>query len=242
MSSSRLILEVERLFVKRGGKRVLDLPSLTLAENETLAVIGPNGAGKSSLLLSVAGLLPPASGQLRFKGEEIDLSRDTTAYRRRLTMVFQDPLLFDRSVEENIATGLTIRRIGQQELRRQVDESLERFKITHLGRRSARALSGGEAQRVALARAFAVQPELVLLDEPFNSLDPLARKALCEDLAQNLHLSGVAAIITSHDRDKVQRLADRVLVLEKGRIVQCGTAEELRQQPVNSFTAAFFGG
>lgn len=243
MNSNAALLEVEGLLVKRGGKRVLELPNLTLAEGETLAVIGPNGAGKSSLLLSIAGLLPPASGRLHLKGELIDLTGDTTAYRRRLTMVFQEPLLFDQTVLENVATGLRLRGgISRQELHRRADEALERFRITRLGRRAARTLSGGEAQRVALARAFAVQPELILLDEPFNALDPLARRALAEDLAHNLHQAGVAAIITSHDRDKVVRLADRVMALEKGRIVQYGTADELQQQPATPFVAAFFGG
>lgn len=242
MTGHSAMLELEGLYVKRGGKRVLDLPRLTLAEKEVLAVIGPNGAGKSTLLLSIAGLLPPDSGLLRFKGKAIDLSGNTTAYRRRLTMVFQDPLLFDCTVEENVATGLRIRGIGGKELHRQVDLALERFKITHLGRRSARALSGGEAQRVALARAFALQPELVLMDEPFNALDPLARRVLVDDLAHNLHLAGTAAIITSHDRDKVQRLANRVLVLDKGRPVQYGTVDELQQKPHHPFVAAFFGG
>lgn len=243
MNSNAALLEVEGLLVKRGGKRVLELPNLPLAEGETLAVIGPNGAGKSSLLLSIAGLLPPASGRLHLKGELIDLTEDTTAYRRRLTMVFQEPLLFDQTVLENVATGLRLRGgISRQELHRRADEALERFRITRLGRRAARTLSGGEAQRVALARAFAVQPELILLDEPFNALDPLARRALAEDLAHNLHQAGVAAIITSHDRDKVVRLADRVMALEKGRMVQYGTADELQQQPATPFVAAFFGG
>lgn len=235
------LLEAKGLLVERGASRVLDIPSFCLHENETVVVIGPNGAGKSSLLLSLANLIPVASGSLFFKGERIDYNADGTGYRRRLAMVFQEPLLFDATVAENVAAGLKIRGTSPHDIRQRVDECMQRFRISHLSGRSARRLSGGEAQRTSLARAFATRPELILLDEPFSSLDPLARRDLIDDLRSSLHASGVAAVIATHDREKVVNLSDRIVVMEGGSIVQSAEPATAMQQPVNPFAAAFFG-
>ncbi len=239
--TDKVLLEAKALVVERGGSRVLDLPGFVLRENETVAIIGPNGAGKSSLLLSLANLIPVSSGHLYFRQEEIQFSRDGTGYRRRLAMVFQEPLLFDTTVAENVASGLKIRGKGRRETAEKVDECLERFRISHLAGRSARKLSGGEAQRTSLARAFATEPELILLDEPFSSLDLLARKALLEDLGNSIRSSGVTALITTHHREEVYHLADRVVVMEGGTIIQSGNFASLTEQPVNQFVAAFLG-
>jgi tungstate transport system ATP-binding protein len=232
------ILEVENLRIRRGGVQVLDLPLFSVAAEEKVAVVGPNGAGKSSLLLGLACLLRRETGTISFRGERV-MERGETAYRRKIAMVFQDPLLFDTTVIDNVAEGLRIRGKARGEARDIAWDSLELFKVGHLAGRSAHKLSGGEAQRVSLARAFAVRPELLLMDEPFSSLDLPTRILLAEDLGRILHESGTAAIIATHDRIEAFHIVDRLVVMDNGAVVQQGSPKEVLQQPVNAFVAAF---
>ena len=241
MNGDRIILEAKNLVVRRGGVEVLSVPEFTLAEHESVALIGPNGAGKSTLLLALATLLQPTSGEVRFHGSRVKALDRDTSYRRRIAMVFQEPLLFDMTVFDNVASGLKIRGIPGGEIRQRVGECLERFRIDHLAERSARRLSGGEVQRTSLARAFATGPEVVLLDEPFVALDPPTRHALMVDLAEVLRESGSAAIIATHDQMEALRLADRMVVMQGGRIVQSGTTAEVTANPANEFAASFVG-
>ncbi len=241
MNNNDVILEASNLTVSRGGVEVLSVPEFSLREHESVALIGPNGAGKSTLLLTLATLLQPSRGEVRFHGSPVVASTQDTSYRRRIAMVFQEPLLFDATVFDNVASGLKIRGIPRDEIRERVVLCLERFRIGHLSERSARRLSGGEAQRTSLARAFATRPEVVLLDEPFVALDPPTRQALMEDLEQVLRESGSAAIIATHDQLEALRLADRMVVMQGGRIVQAGTPVEVMNQPANAFVATFVG-
>jgi tungstate transport system ATP-binding protein len=156
-------------------------------------------------------------------------------------MVFQEPLLFDTTVFNNIASGLRIRRIEKDKTHARVTEQLERFGIKHLRQRSARTLSGGEAQRTSLARAFALQPEILLLDEPFASLDPPTRDSLIEDLESILQQTRTTAIFATHDRLEALRLSNRIAVMNGGSILQIGSAEEVMNRPVNEFVASFVG-
>jgi tungstate transport system ATP-binding protein len=235
------LLEARNLVVKRGGAEVLRVPGFDLFEHETVALIGPNGAGKSSLMLALASLLNLGAGEIRYKGSPLSGSGGATAYRRRIAMVFQEPLLFDATVFDNVATGLKIRNVARNEMRERVESCLERFRVAHLAGRSARKLSGGEAQRVSLARAFATRPEVILLDEPFVALDPPTRQALMDDLELVLRESGTAALIATHDQLEALRLADRMVVMHDGRIVQSGSPVEIMQQPANTFVATFVG-
>ena len=235
------LLEVRDLIVARGGAEVVRIPSFSLDEHETMALIGPNGSGKSSFMLSLASLLRPTSGQIHFRGEPLNYDGSETAFRRKIAMVFQEPLLFDTTVYDNVAAGLKIRRVPEPETRKRVGACMERFRIAHLSGRSARKLSGGEAQRTSLARAFATAPELILLDEPFVALDPPTRQALTEDLEHVLRESGTAAIITTHDQTEALRLADRMAVMQNGTIIQSGTPSNVMSQPVNEFVATFVG-
>jgi tungstate transport system ATP-binding protein len=164
-----------------------------------------------------------------------------TDFRRKLAMVFQDPLLFDATVFDNVAAGLKIRRLPAAVIRERVTSCMERFRIAHLADRSARKLSGGEAQRTSLARAFATRPEVILLDEPFASLDPPTRQALMDDLEQVLRESGTAALIATHDQSEALRLADRMMVMNNGAIIQAGTPAEVMTNPANTFVASFVG-
>ena len=238
MSEKTALLQVDGLRIRRGGVQVLDLPRFSISAEEKVAVIGPNGAGKSSLLLGLACLIQRECGTISFQGEEVT-PREEISFRRRIAMVFQEPLLFDTTVLDNVAEGLRIRGWGRAEARKAAMESLELFKVGHLDGRSAHKLSGGEAQRVSLARAFAVRPKLILMDEPFSSLDLPTRILLAEDLGRILHESGTAALIATHDRIEALRVVDRLVVMDGGKIIQEGTPQEVIAQPANAFVAAF---
>ena len=241
MTTAKALLEARDLVVARGGTEVLRVPSFDLYEHESVALIGPNGAGKSSLMLALASLLPLTAGKIRYNGAPVVASGGATAYRRRIAMVFQEPLLFDATVFDNVAAGLKIRGISRSEIRERVGSCLERFRIAHLADRSARKLSGGESQRTSLARAFATRPEVILLDEPFVALDPPTRQMLMDDLEQVLRESGTAALIATHDQLEALRLADRMVVMNGGEIVQSGTPAEVMSRPENAFVATFVG-
>ena len=236
---SNVLLQAEDLLVRRGGVTVLDIGALDVLSGQVLALIGPNGAGKSTLLLTLAGLLKPVQGRLLFRGEQI--GNGGFDYRRHIAMVFQEPLLFDTTVFENVATGLKIRGVGRAEIGRMVPEYLERFGVGHLAKRSARKLSGGEAQRTSLARAFVTKPEIVFLDEPFSSLDPPTRDALTGDLEQILCETHTTAVASTHDQTEALRLADRIAVVNGGRIAQIGPVAEIMNRPANEFVASFVG-
>ena len=238
MSEKTALLHVEGLQIRRGGVQVLDLPLFSIFAEEKVAVIGPNGAGKSSLLLGLACLIERECGTITYQGEDVTPRRETQ-FRRQIAMLFQEPLLFDTTVLDNVAEGLRIRGWGRGAAREAAMESLELFKVGNLADRSAHKLSGGEAQRVSLARAFAVRPKLILMDEPFSSLDLPTRIVLAEDLGRILHESGTAAIIATHDRIEALRVVDRLVVMDGGVIVQEGNPQEVIANPVNSFVAAF---
>jgi tungstate transport system ATP-binding protein len=235
------LLEVRGLRIRKGGADLLDVTELAVAAGETLSLIGPNGAGKSTLLLALSGIESLAAGELVFRGERVPVGAAALAYRRCVAMVFQEPLLFDTTVFENVAAGLRLRGLAKGEIARRVGENLERFRIANLADRSARTLSGGEAQRTSLARAMAVAPEVLLLDEPFAALDQPSREALLEDLAHTLRETGTTTVFATHDRAEAQRIADRVAVLEGGHLRQVGSAEEVLRRPANAFVAAFVG-
>jgi tungstate transport system ATP-binding protein len=241
MNPEKPILEVKNLHVKRGGVSVLDISSLSVYEGKVLCLIGPNGAGKSTLLLAMSRLLKSVSGDIYFRGQRIDSNNAIVTYRRHIAMVFQEPLLFDTTVFENVASGLNIRGAGQGEIKSVVEEYVERFGISHLIKRSARKLSGGEAQRTSLARAFAVKPDIIYLDEPFSSLDPPTRESLIEDLERILHETKTTAVMATHDQMEALRISDQMAVMNQGKIVQLGTPTEVMNSPVDEFVASFVG-
>jgi len=235
------ILEAKNLKVKRGGALILDVPSCLIHEGEILSLIGPNGAGKTTLLQTLSYLLKPFQGQIFFRGEKVETNHSVLEYRRKLAMVFQEPLLFDATVFNNVASGLKIRGMKRGKIRDRVMEQLSRFGISHLNDRSAKTLSGGEAQRTSLARAFALQPEILLLDEPFTSLDPPTRDSLIEDLENILQQTRTTAIFATHDRLEALRLSNQIAVMNAGRILQIGSPSEVMNQPVDEFVASFVG-
>ena len=241
MNDTAPILEVRDLLVRRGGVDVLHIDNLVIQNGETLSLIGPNGAGKSTLLLALGRLIPAAGGAILFKGEAIHGNNGIIDYRRKLAMVFQEPLLFDATVYDNVAAGLKIRGVKKSAIHQRVAFCLAHFGISHLVDRHARKLSGGEAQRTSLARAFAVEPEIILLDEPFSSLDPPTRESLIEDLQRILKDTKTTALLTTHDRIEALRISDRMAVMKEGQIIQIGHPELVMNQPVDEFVASFIG-
>jgi len=235
------VLAADRLRVERGGATVLDVPSLAVSGGETLAVVGPNGAGKSTLLLALATILKPAAGVVLFRGMPVGSGEAALPYRRRIAVAFQEPLLFDGTVAWNAAEGLRLRKVPAAEAARRAGEMLGKLKVSHLASRSARTLSGGEAQRVSLARAFAVDPEVIFLDEPFSALDPGSREGIVEDLETALRESGTTAVFVTHDRVDALRLGDRIAVMIGGRIAQVGTPDEVMNRPADWDVASFVG-
>jgi tungstate transport system ATP-binding protein len=174
-----------------------------------------------------------------FRGQRVTGSSDLLAYRRRVTMVFQESLLLNTTVFGNVATGLKLRGIPGTEAAARVMENLNRFGIHHLMDRSARTLSGGEAQRTSLARALAIRPELLLLDEPFGALDPPTREALMEDLQVVLRDTRTTTVLATHDRLEALQLSDRIGVMAAGRIIQIGSPREVMGSPADDLVAAF---
>lgn len=237
----REMLRVEALRVERGVQTVLDVPALSLVQGETLAIMGPNGAGKSTLLLVLALLLPPTSGELWLDGQRVDFGGDLAALRRRLAVVFQEPLLLNQSVEDNIALGLRLRGVRGKEIQARVSHWLARFGISHLARRAARTLSGGEAQRTSLARAFVLAPDILFLDEPFSALDTPTRAALVEGLGEVIKETGVTTVFVTHDRDEALSLGDRLGVMIDGRLLQVGLPEQVFGEPSDPEVARFMG-
>ena len=230
--SARAVVELAGVRVTYGPATVLDVAALGVAPGEVLAVIGPNGSGKSTLLRVVGLLERPAQGTVRIHGRSAD-ARHALAERRRMATVFQRPLLADMTVAENVALGLRFRGLGADAQDTRVSRWLERLNILPLRDQRARTLSGGQAQRVALARALVLEPELLLLDEPFAGLDEPSRDALLPDVGAILRHDRVTTFLVTHDRGEAQALADRVAVLMAGRIVQLDTTARVFQAPVS---------
>jgi tungstate transport system ATP-binding protein len=231
------LLELTDIVVRRGRDTTLAVDRLDVEAGEVLAVIGPNGAGKTTLLQVAAALLSPASGEVRFEGRAVQ--DDPLAYRRRLAVVMQEALLIDGTVLDNVALGMKLRGVGRAERRQRALAWLGRFGIAALAGRPARRISGGEAQRASLARAFAIEPRLLLLDEPFSGLDQPTRTALTADLAAVLRETGTTAIFVSHDREEAMQLADRVAVVLDGRLRQVGPTQSVFGAPVDEEVATF---
>jgi tungstate transport system ATP-binding protein len=234
----RTLVEISDLSVKRGGHPALQLDELSILDGEVLAVVGPNGAGKSTLLLTLARLLKPERGKILFSGEQAGAESDTV-YRRRIALVMQDPLLFDTSVFENVASGLRFRGISKDVIHRDVPLWLERLGVGHLSKRRANELSGGEAQRVSLARALVLKPQMLLLDEPFSALDPPTRSRLLDDLGALLDETATTTVFVTHDLNEAAQLAGRMAVIVGNRLRQVGNADEVFASPADEDVAQF---
>jgi ABC-type Fe3+/spermidine/putrescine transport system ATPase subunit len=232
-----------RELAARLGRFKLEALSFTAAPGEPLAILGPNGSGKTTLLRLIAGLQAPRAGEIAW-GETV-LSEPgrvrVPPAERGVSLLFQEAVLFPHlDVRENVALGLPPG-FPREEGRARVDRALASMRIPELERRAVPDLSGGEQQRVALARALVDLPRLLLLDEPFHSLDGPVRRAIIEELRGLCRERGIAALLVTHDLDEAALFADRILLLRDGRRLQEGTMESLYREPVDLWAARFLG-
>ena len=222
-----------------GATVALESIDLAVARGELIALLGPSGCGKTTLLQIIAGFLQPSRGAVSFDGVRIDR---TPANRRRIGMVFQNYALFPHlTVAENVAYGLRARKSPGAMVKQRVAEMLARVQMTSFGDRFPRQLSGGQQQRVALARALAIDPVLVLLDEPFSALDKNLRLDMQIEIKSLLKSCGVTSIMVTHDQEEALSMADRIVVLNKGRIEQIDTPDALYDAPASLFVNGFIG-
>ncbi len=223
-----ILFTIENLGLSLGGKEVLNIPALEIPDNQTVAMTGPNGSGKTSLLQLLGGLIGPHRGRIRFR--DLDLFSQSTAVqdriRKDLGIVLQSPYLFKTTVLSNVCYGLIRRGISRIEAAKKARETLELVGLGGFGERSHSALSGGEAQRVALARALALEPKVLLLDEPFANVDAVSRSVIERVLLQENRYRRTSVIFTTHDLDQAYRMADTVVTLFDGK-VHDGSMENL---------------
>lgn len=238
-------IEAKNITKTFGAFRALDDVSLHVGSGELVALLGPSGSGKTTLLRIIAGLETPDenSGQVRFHEEDMT-HRDVGA--RRVGFVFQHYALFRHmTVFQNVAFGLKVRpwrtRPSRREIRRRVEELLRLVQIDGLALRYPSQLSGGQRQRVALARALAVEPKVLLLDEPFGALDAKVRRELRRWLRKLHDEMGITSVFVTHDQEEALEVADRIAIMNKGKIEQIGTPEEVYERPANPFIYNFLG-
>jgi iron(III) transport system ATP-binding protein len=234
-------LELSGVSKSFGATRALIDVDLAVADGELLALVGPSGCGKSTLLRIVAGLAAADRGEVRIGGRLVeDGSRRADPEQRDVGLVFQEHALFPHlTVSRNIMFGM--RALTRVERQRRCEHWLATIGLAGSGDRFPHELSGGERQRVALARALAPQPRLMLLDEPFASLDPNLRTQIRDDVVDLLHQSGTAAVFVTHDQTEALAVGDRIAVIRAGRIEQVGTPDEVFHRPGNRFVAGFMG-
>lgn len=232
------MIQIRNLLIQRNGLAVLRVDSLDIQRGETLTVVGPNGAGKSTLLLALARLLKPSQGDILYEGKSLK-QWDELEYRRRISFVFQSPLLMDMTVEQNVALGLKFRGTSKEETNERVGKWMKQLGVDALSKRRAGQLSGGEAQRVSLARAFVLEPQLLLLDEPFAALDPPTHARLLDDLSALLKEDHRTAVFVTHNLREATKLSNRMAVIVGGMLRQVGTAKQIKSKPADETVAAF---
>jgi len=220
-----------------GTRTVLSIPRLSVRRGETLGIIGPSGAGKSTLLRLLQGLERPAEGTISVDGSPMP-HPVPLALARRITTVFQRPLMLDRTVRDNVLFGLRVR--GRKD-RGPAEPLMERLGLAHLADARARSLSGGEVQRVALARAMAIDPDVLLLDEPAANLDP-ANVERVEAFIRDAQSRGTTIVLVTHNTHEARRLAHRTLLLIEGAVVEIGPTAAFFESPAEARTRAFLGG
>jgi len=233
--ASLLPLRLEDLSFEAGGRRIIDGISLEIGAEARTVILGPNGAGKSVLMRLCHGLLAPTSGRVVWN------VRQPANGRHRQAMVFQRPIMLRRSALANVAYGLKLAGVERHERQARAHRALERLGLAHLAGRSGRVLSGGEQQRVALARAWALEPEVLFLDEPTANLDPTATREI-EAAIAGIGVAGTKIIMVTHDLGAAKRLADEIIFIHNGRVLERAGAERFFAGPSSREAAAFIKG
>jgi spermidine/putrescine ABC transporter ATP-binding subunit len=230
------ICEVSKLF---GSVKAVDNVTLDIARNEFFAILGPSGSGKTTLLRMLAGFEVPNAGEVYVDGEPVS---GVLPNRRPTNMVFQNYAIFPHlNVRENIGYGLLNKEMSKAQINKEVDAMLELIRLPNYGQRAAHQLSGGERQRVALARALVCQPKVLLLDEPLGALDKKLREEMQIELRQIQREVGITFVFVTHDQEEALTMADRIAVMEDGKIVQVDTPNALYETPASIAVAEFIG-
>ena len=221
------------------GETVLDSINIYFNNSEFLTLLGPSGCGKTTTLRIIGGFLQPTSGDVLFDGVRIN---DVPPHKRRVNTVFQKYALFPHlNVFENVAFGLRIAKVPQKEIEQRVTEMLEIVSLKGFEKRKPDQLSGGQQQRIAIARALVNRPEVLLLDEPLGALDLRLRKDMQNELKRIQQQLGITFIYVTHDQEEALAMSDTVVVMDRGRIQQIGTPEDIYNEPKNAFVADFIG-
>ena len=233
------MLALKNIHKSYEGKPLLKAISFDVAHGETLCLLGPSGSGKSTLLRIISGLENAEVGDVYWDGESL---AGVPSHERNFGLIFQDYALFPHlNVFENVAFGLKMQKIPKVAIQQRIAETLKQVHLTGFDSRRVTELSGGEQQRVALARALAPRPRLLMFDEPLGALDRRLREYLIVEIREILRESGMPAIYVTHDQAEAFALADRVMLLNDGEIVQSGSPEEIMDQPASAWVAEFLG-
>ena len=233
------IIDLRNITVSYGDNTILENLNLYINEKEFITLLGPSGCGKTTTLRAIAGFVKVDSGDVIFEGKRIN---DVPPHKRRVNTIFQRYALFSHlNVYDNIAFGPKLQKMPKQEIRKTVASMLELVNLKGFETRSIDSLSGGQQQRVAIARALANKPHVLLLDEPLGALDLKLRKDMQRELKNIQKELGITFIYVTHDQEEALSMSDTVVVMDKGKIQQIGTPEDIYNEPVNAFVADFIG-
>jgi len=232
-------LNIQGLSAGYGNKQILSDINLSVNQGEMIALLGPSGCGKTTLLNALCGFLPVSGGEIRLGGKDIT---KLPAEKRNITMVFQSYALWPHmTVAQNIGYGLKVRKVSAGQIDERIDEVLDIVNLEGLRNQKVTDLSGGQRQRVALARALVIQPDILVLDEPLSNLDAKVRLQVRHEIKSLQKQFGFTSLIVTHDQEEALVMADRIAVLNKGKIEQLGTSEDVYHQPKTPFVADFMG-
>lgn len=224
------LITVKNLEMRAGKKVLLSIPHFEIQMGEVIGIMGPNGAGKSTFIKALSLLEQPAQGMIHLQDQNItnDLS---IQMRRKFAVAMQQPYLLDTTVFQNVAIGLKLRKLPRKEIKQKVSYWLDKFRISHLAKKHASHLSGGEAQRVNLARAMVLEPEVLFLDEPFSALDFPTKVQLLKDIKYIIQQTNTTTVFVSHDLMELKYLAGTLAILMDGELIQSGPTAEVLASP-----------